>query len=163
VPAMNVTDFPQLIGRLVEHRVEFIIVDGVAGVIHGSSRFTQDLDVVYRRSEANLTALVSALNGLQPYLRGAPPGLPFDWSVVTLRMGLNFTLHTSVGDIDLLGEIAGGGNYDQLVPHTIDVELFGFSCRCVDLMTLIHTKRAAGRPKDLEVIAELEAILGERS
>ncbi|MGH2543664.1 MAG: hypothetical protein ACRDIB_12735, partial [Ardenticatenaceae bacterium] len=124
---------------------------------------TQDLDVVYRRTPSNLAALVTALKDVEPYLRGAPPGLPFDWSPQTLRMGLNFTLRTSLGAIDLLGEVAGGGAYDNLLPHAIEVELFGVTCLCLELEALIQTKRAAGRPKDLEAIAELDAILEERS
>lgn len=72
--------------------------------------------------------------------------------------GLNFTLTTTLGDIDLLGEIVGGGGYDDLSTHTIDIELFGKACRCLDLPTLIWTKRAAGRARDLEAVAELEAL-----
>ena len=50
-----------------------------------------------------------------------------------------------------------------MIAHTIEVQLFGYSCRCLDLPTLIRVKRAAGRPIDLESIAELEAILEERN
>ena len=78
-----------------------------------------------------------------------------------MRAGLNFTLTTSLGDIDLLGEITGGGTYDDLCAETIVVSLFGLACRCLTLDALIRAKRAAGRPKDLEVIAELEAIREE--
>ena len=69
---------------------------------------------------------------------------------------------TRLGDLDLLGEIAGGGNYEALLPHTETLDFFGRPCRCVDLPTLIRVKRAAGRPKDLEAIAELEVLLEER-
>ncbi len=103
-----------------------------------------------------------ALAPLSPYLRGAPPGLPFRWDEDTLRRGLNFTLTTSRGDIDLLGEIIGGG-YADLLPHTLEVVVFGMTVRCLGLDKLIEVKRAAGRPKDLEAIAELEAIREERS
>jgi predicted nucleotidyltransferase len=155
-------DFPKLLRLLTEHEVAFIIIGGVAAVIHGSSRLTQDLDVIYQRSPQNLTRLVQALAEQSPYLRGAPPGLPFQWSVATLRMGLNFTLETSVGPLDLLGEVTGGGSYEDLLDHTIEVEVFGIRCRCLDLPALIQTKRAAGRPKDLEAIAELEIIWEEQ-
>ena len=87
-------DFPKLLRLLAEHDIAFIIIGGVAAVIHGSSRLTQDLDIVYQRSPQNLTRLVQALAEQSPYLRGAPPGLPFQWSVATLRMGLHFTLET---------------------------------------------------------------------
>lgn len=68
----------------------------------------------------------------------------------------------TVGDVDLLGEITGRGDYEALLPHTIDIEIFGCKCRCPDLPSLIRAKRAAGRPKDLEALAELEAILEQR-
>lgn len=104
---------------------------------------------------------MTALRAHEPHLRGAPPNLPFEWSSATIRRGLNFTLTTTIGDIDLLGEITGGGGYEDLLPHSIVVDLFGHECRCLDLPWLIKTKRAAGRPRDLEAIAELEALLEE--
>jgi len=157
-----VTDFEKLIGALVGAQVEFIVVGGLAATVHGSARLTQDVDVVYARTDANITRLVAALAPFRPYLRGAPAGLPFDWSEATIRRGLNFTLTTTVGDIDLLGEITGGGCYEMLEKHTISVDLFDHECKCIDLVWLIKTKRAAGRPRDFEAIAELEALLEER-
>ena len=156
------TDFASLLHVLVEYRVAFIIVGGAAAIMHGSSRLTQDLDIVYERTPANISRLVAALQPLSPYPRGAPPGLPFRWSEAAVRMGLNFTLETRLGAIDLLGEIPGGGGYAELIDHTVEVELFGARCRGLDLPTLIRVKRAAGRPKDLEAIAELESIQQER-
>ncbi len=156
------TDFEALLASLDDGDVAFIIIGGLAATIHGSSRLTQDIDIVYERSDENIERLVGGLAPHKPYLRGAPPGLPFEWSAETLRRGLNFTLTTAVGDIDILGEIVGGGSYDDLLPHTIAVDLFARTYRCLDLPRLIYVKRAAGRPKDLEVIAELEALLEER-
>lgn len=151
-------DFGRMIGTLVDAEVEFIIVGGIAAVAHGSSRVTQDLDLVYARNRGNLERLVAALGGHSPYLRGAPPGLPFILDVDTLRLGLNFTLTTDMGPIDLLGEITGGGGFEALVDHSIGLEVFGHRCLCLDLETLIRVKRAAGRPRDIEAIAELESI-----
>ncbi len=155
------TQLEQLLSALHEAGVEFIIVGGVAARAHGSSRLTDDIDISYARSPANLARIVTALGPLKPYLRGAPPGLPFDWSVQTLRAGLNFTLTTTAGPIDLLGEITGGGQYDDLLPHVLTITIFGHDTQLLDLPWLIRVKRAAGRPKDLEVIAELEALQEE--
>ena len=155
------TSFATLLGSLHDAGVEFILVGGVAAVAHGSARLTQDIDVSYARSETNLRRIVTALLPHEPYLRGAPPGLPFEWSVETLRSGLNFTLTTRVGDIDLLGELVGGGTYEDLVDHSIMVTIFGRETRLLELPWLIRVKRAAGRPKDLEAIAELEALREE--
>jgi hypothetical protein len=156
-----VTDFAALIPLLVANDVEFIIVGGAAATAHGSARLTLDLDVVYNRDNLNLERIVRALAPSQPYLRGAPPGLPFEWSVETLKKGLNFTLITTLGALDLLGEIVGGGGYEELKPETIKIEVGGAECLCLSLERLIGVKRAAGRPKDLEAIAELEQILEE--
>jgi predicted nucleotidyltransferase len=81
------------------------------------------------------------------------------WDDRTVTNGLNFTLVTDVGEIDLLGEIVAGGGYDALLTQSIELELFGRRCRCISLAELIRVKRAAGRPKDLEAIAELEKLL----
>ncbi|OQW33001.1 MAG: hypothetical protein A4E19_06535 [Nitrospira sp. SG-bin1] len=89
--------------------------------------------------------------------------MPFQFDTPTLQRGLNFTLITDVGALDLLGEIIGGGQYEDLLPHTIDIKLFGVSCRCITLSKLIEVKRAAGRPKDLEALAELEALQEEQA
>jgi hypothetical protein len=157
------TDFDALLTGLAQHQVKFIVVGGAAAIAHGSARLTQDLDIVYKRSPENLSALVAALGDHKRYLRGAPPGLPFRWETATLAHGLNFTLVTSLGDIDLLGEIPGGGTYDDLKGGAIELDIFRTRCLCLSLAQLIRAKRAAGRPRDLEALAELEAIPEEGS
>jgi len=157
-----VTDFKAAVRALADVGVEFILVGGVAATVHGSARLTGDIDVVYRRSNENIHRLVTALSVHHPYLRGAPPGLPFRWDEATIQRGLNFTLTTDIGDFDVLGEIVSGGSYETLLPNTVTISLYGVECRCVTLDTLIRVKRAAGRPKDLEAVAELEALLEER-
>lgn len=155
------TQLEQLLAALSDAGVEFIVVGGVAARAHGSSRLTDDIDVSYARTPANLARVVSALAPYTPYLRGAPPGLPFDWSVATLGVGLNFALTTTIGAIDLLGEITGGGRYEDLLPHALTITIFDRDVQLLDVPWLIKVKRAAGRPKDLEVIAELEALQEE--
>jgi len=157
-----VTDFEHLLDALTNSRVEFIVIGGFAATAHGSAHVTVDLDIVYRRTPQNIAHLARALQPLNPYLRGAPPGLPFTFDVETIMRGLNFTLATTAGDLDVLGEATGGGTYEALLAHSETRELFQLECRFVDLPTLIHLKRAAGRPKDLERIAELEALWHER-
>ena len=158
-----INDLAEIIPGLVNAQIDFILIGGKAAILHGSARVTYDTDIVYDRGRANLERLVEFLKPYQPYLRGAPPGLPFSLDLPTLRNGLNFTLTTTLGDLDLLGEVVGGGNYNALLPHTILVQAFDVEFKCVDLPTLIKLKRAAGRPKDLESIAELQALLEERA
>ncbi len=155
-------NFREILPLLIQHNVRFIVIGGGAGIAHGLARTTYDVDVVYARDTENLRNLTAALQGRQPYLRGAPPGLPFRWDERTIQAGLNFTLTTSLGDLDLLGEVAGGGSYEELLPSSEEKDMFGVRCRFVTLEKLIQLKRAAGRPKDLEIIAELQALLEER-
>ena len=106
---------------------------------------------------------MKALQSTRPYLRGVPAGLPFLWDRSTIERGLNFTLVTSVGEIGLLDEIPGGGGFHDLLEDAMEITVFDTKCLCLSLRQLIRAKRAAGRPKDLEVIAELEAIEDEAS
>jgi hypothetical protein len=92
-----VTDYTALIPLLVENQIDFVVVGGATASGHGSARLTLDLDIVYSRDNRNVERIVEALRPIQPYLRGAPPGLPFEWSVETLKKGLNFTLITNFG------------------------------------------------------------------
>ena len=159
---LPVTSFREILLLLERGGVRFVVIGGVAATVHGASRLTRDIDVVYARDRENIGKLATAFASHRPYLRGAPPGLPFRFDEKTIAAGLNFTLTTDLGDVDLLGEIAGGGRFEDLVVHSIQVVVYGVTCLCVDLPTLIRSKRAAGRPKDLEAIAELEALLAER-
>ena len=156
------TDYKALLETLLGANVRFVVIGGLAGNAHGAARFTQDVDIVYERAPENFEKLVVALSPHNPYLRGAPPGLPFRWDAATIKSGLNFTLTTTLGDLDLLGEVAGGGTYADLHPHAVEIALFDLPCPYLDLPQLIQTKRAAGRPKDFEAIAELEILLEER-
>lgn len=151
-------DFKAAITILHDGHVECIVIGGVAATLHGSARVTADLDVLYARSEQNVARLVRALAPVEPYLRGAPAGLPFCWDVATVKAGLNFALATTIGAVDLLGEMAGIGRYEAAVPHASPMSVFGRSVLVLDLDCLIRAKRAAGRPKDLEVLAELELL-----
>jgi len=156
-------DFERILLAFRSVDVIFVIVGGVAATVHGSARLTSDVDIVYERSRSNIERLVEALAPLHPYLRGAPPGLPFRFDVETVRRGLNFTLLTEAGPVDALGEIAGVGDYAAVLAVSEEVLLFGATYRCINLDALIASKRAAGRPKDLETVAELELIRDDGS
>lgn len=143
---------------LGEYKVDCVIVGGVAAALHGSSLLTADLDVCYARDAANVARLADALQSVHARLRNAPEGLPFILDAETLRRGLNFTFTTNIGDLDLLGEVRGIGHYEAVVVGSVTVELFGYQFAVLDIGKLILAKRAAGRPKDLLALPELEAI-----
>lgn len=156
------TAFQDLIEALVGAGVEFAIIGGVALVLHGSSRTTQDLDICYGRGRQNLERLAAALDRFHPTLRGAPPDLPFRLDARSLDSGLNFTLASDAGDIDLLGEVPGVGGYPQVADDAVILEIYGHAVRVMSLAALERAKRAAGRLKDLADLAEI-AELRKRS
>ncbi|HVV52664.1 MAG TPA: hypothetical protein VHO06_23590 [Polyangia bacterium] len=156
------TNYRAILETLVGGQVKFIVIGGAAALAHGTARLTLDVDVVYARDPENIARLARTMASHHPYLRGAPPGLPFRFDEKTIAHGLNFTLVSDLGDVDFLGEIAGGGDFEELRPHAVELAPYGVRCLCLGLPALIRAKRAAGRPKDLEALAELEALLAER-
>lgn len=155
------TDFGELFRRLSDAHVEFVVIGGLAVIAHGHVRATLDLDICYARTPENLERLASALAPLQPKLRGAPAELPFFWDVQTLRNGLNFTLTTTAGDIDVLGEVTGLGGYGEIALRSETIDLYGAKVRILSLPDLIRSKAAAGRAKDLvdlEALRRLDAV-----
>jgi len=138
--------------------VEFVLIGGAAMVAHGSALATQDLDICYERSHENIRRLVSALAPFHPRLRGAPADIPFRFDSDTLERGLNFTLATDLGDLDLFGEVAGLGAYKVVRAASDIVQVYGTDCPILSLDALIRAKQAAGRPRDLAAIPELEAL-----
>ncbi|OGQ47758.1 MAG: hypothetical protein A3H42_05355 [Deltaproteobacteria bacterium RIFCSPLOWO2_02_FULL_46_8] len=156
--------FKKLIDALDQQNARYVIIGGLAAVIHGSAYITNDLDICYERSEKNLTSLVKALFPFHPQLRGPKEdNLPFLFDERTLKNGMNFTLKTDLGDIDLFGEIQGIGSYKQMIPNAEKMELFNHPCLIISLPDLILSKKSAGRKKDLLVLDELEALLEIRT
>ncbi|HEY3827422.1 MAG TPA: hypothetical protein VGL82_22875 [Bryobacteraceae bacterium] len=152
-------EFDRAVQILIDAEVELVIVDGVSGLLLGSSQLTFDIDFCYSRTTSNLRRLVAALAVFHPRPRGFPDGLPFIWDEATLRNSTVLTLQTDIGDIDLLAEIAGLGSYDGVKAHSIVVEAFDRKIVTLDLPGLIQAKRAAGREKDLAALPELESLL----
>lgn len=148
-------DYEALIAALTDADVDFVIVGAVALVLHGSPRVTRDLDICYARDAANLKALARALAPFRPMLRGAPPNLPFALDARTLQAGLNFTLTSSAGDIDLLGEISGLGGFAVVRRLSAPMTVYGREVRVLTLEGLERAKRAAGRIKDIADLAEI--------
>jgi hypothetical protein len=152
-----------LLLALIEHQVDFVMIGGMAAVAQGSAYVTADLDVCYRRQEENYIRLSEALAPFKPRLRGAPEGLPFVLDAPTLKAGLNFTLTTEAGDIDLIGEVTGLGRYENVRRYAEELTLYGQSVRVLNLDGLILSKEAAGRPKDLTLLQELRTLKALRA
>ena len=143
---------------LARFDVDCVIVGGVAATLLGSEIPTTDLDVCYARDPQNLERLANALQSVHARLRNAPSDIPFILDAETFRRGLNFTFATDIGSLDLLGEVRGVGYYEDVLPGSLIFQLFGFPFAVVEIGRLILAKRTAGRPKDLLMVVELEAI-----
>jgi hypothetical protein len=143
---------------LAKQRVEYVLIGGQAMTLQGSAHVTFDLDLCYARTKENIAALAMALAPHHPYLRGAPPGLPFRFDPLTIQAGLNFTLQTDLGDIDVLGEVSGIGSYEQALAQSEEKTVFGQVVRVLSVDGLIAAKKAAGRVKDRNHILELEEL-----
>jgi len=156
------TRFGELLGRLASEHVDFVLIGGLALIAQGASRATVDVDICYDRASANLERLTRALGPLHPRLRGAPPELPFFFDARTLRSGLNFTLVTDFGEIDLLGEVTGIGGFTEASRDAVELTLYGHTIRVMNLDQLERAKRAAGRAKDLLDLAEIARLRAAR-
>lgn len=141
-----------------EAGAKFVIVGGIAIRSHGGNYITEDLDICYLRTRDNLKKLANVLAPLNPRPRGIADNLPFIFDWTTLQHGTNFTFKTSLGDIDLLGEVKGIGNYDDLVKESISVDLDGFPTYVLSIPALIIAKEAWARPKDEPGLKVLYAL-----
>jgi len=153
-----IPDYQALFEALADREVDFVVIGAVALVLHGSARVTRDLDICYSRERANLERLAKALKPFAPTLRGAPENLPFTLDVATLRAGLNFTLRSSAGDLDLIGEVTGIGGYPAVRRLSLVMSVYGRDIHVLGLDGLERVKRAAGRLKDLADLAEIVEI-----
>ncbi|MEM1118757.1 MAG: hypothetical protein AAF845_15075 [Bacteroidota bacterium] len=137
---------------------EAVVVGGLAAVLHGASYVTVDLDLCVPREEAGRERLVAAVAPLHPYPRGIEPGLPFVWDARTIRDADLFRLTTEAGDLDLLKHVPGVGDYEAVRARSEEVVVGQTAVRVLSLDALIDAKRAMGRPKDVALLNELEAL-----
>ena len=152
-------DLQSILEALTGQGVEFLIIGGMAAVAQGAPVITFDLDICYRRSRENHERLVAALKSFQPALRTPSGTIAFGWDARTLERGCNFTLSTMAGDLDLLGELTEGAKYEDLLPGSRSLELFGHPARVMGLQDRIRAKEALRRPKDMAVLEILRETL----
>ncbi len=155
--------FATLLHGLRSSDVRCVVVGGLAATAHGSRRVTDDLDICYDAGKANVTRLAGLLVKWRAYPRGIERGLPFFMDERQFRTTPVMTLTTSEGFIDLLDVVKGVGQFAECRERSDRVESFGIRFRVLGLPALIDAKRATGRPKDLDQLPELEALLALHS
>lgn len=149
----------EILKRLLQNQVEFVLVGGLAAIAYGVSTMTQDIDVCCAFDAGNMQKVLTALDGLHPSVRAGDGIMPLErydiHRLVTLR---NLYLKTDWGEVDLLGTVAGLGDYTAVENQAVIIDLFGFPCRILHIDALIKAKQVMGRPKDQQVVHELQVI-----
>ncbi len=150
--------FEEILAALTARGIRFVVIGGVAATIHGSARFTNDLDLCYDTAPDNVDRLVALLTEWHAYLRGVERGLPFFMDARTFRTTPVMTLTTDMGDLDLLDRVPGVGDFAKALAESELVTIGATRFRALTLDALIASKKAVRRKKDLEHLIELEAI-----
>ncbi|HUA47491.1 MAG TPA: nucleotidyltransferase [Solirubrobacteraceae bacterium] len=148
----------EILRRLVERGVDFVVIGGIAAVLHGSGRNTFDLDICFATDNANLAALGDVLSALDARLKGVEEDVPFVPDTRTLRQVELLTLVTTLGELDVLSRPLGAPTYEELRRNADRYDLGGFNVSVASVDDLIAMKQTTGRAKDLLDIEELEAI-----
>jgi hypothetical protein len=151
-------NFEELLKFLVGSQIKFILVGGWAAIAQGSNYVTMDLDICYAREPTNIKKLVTLLKKINAKLRDVPGDLPFQLDEKVFSLGMNFTFETNLGALDLWGELAGLGGYEETLKYSEAIDLYSLPIEILSLEGLVRAKKAAGRPKDLVHLKELEAL-----
>lgn len=146
-----------LLRRLIEGKVDFVVIGGVAVAMQGYGRSTKDLDITYATDVTNLEALGAVLIAANARLRGVTEDVPFTPDSRTLKRTQILTLDTTDGGLDLLVDPPGAPPYETLRRRSEVIDYEGLSVRIVGLDDLLSMKRAARRPLDLVDVEALEA------
>ena len=158
----NPLDAGGLLQALTRNGVDFVLIGGLAGMLHGSAYPTFDLDIVYARDRQNISRMTAALREVDVKLRGAPADLPFVLDERTIENGSNFTFETRFGSFDILGHADGMPSYDELRSNSKLGTIDGIEVRVASIENLISMKRAANRTQDKLMGAEYLAIAEEQ-
>lgn len=154
-------DFEAILKTLAKHEVRFIVVGGVAAVLHGAPVTTFDLDLVHSRNPDNLARLVLALEELDAYYRGRG-----DQRLRPIAGNLAYPGHhllmTKYGPLDLLGTIGAGRGFDELLEGSTELEISGLHLKVLSLEAVIEAKEFAGSEKDRAMLPLLRQTLNEK-
>lgn len=151
-------DCDNLLDRLVNKGVDFVIVGDWAGLVYGCTRVNQCIEICCDFSPANLLALQKAISDLEPVHRMTPSRKKLELTEETCSHFKNLYIDTQAGQLDCLSVIDGLGDYRQTTRESELVEVEGTKIHVLNLEALIRSKRAMNRPRDKEAISQLEAI-----
>lgn len=158
-------DPARLITVLARHQVDFVLIGGLAGALHGSPAATNDADICPARTPENLARLAAAMVELDARIRteSEPDGLAFDRAPEFLDAVELLNTTTVAGDLDISFTPTGTHGYDDLAERSVEFDIGSARVRVASLDDIIHSKRTAGRPKDHATLPILEALRDELS
>lgn len=147
-------DPQRILEKLVEHGVDFVVVGGLAAQTHGSTRMTNDVDVIPRPEPANLTRLAETLRALDARVLN-PDHEDLEVDAAMLPRATIWQFATPHGDIDVLDDAPGAAPYDQLRERALVIALGDIRIAVAGRDDLIRMKLARGRPLDRADVAAL--------
>lgn len=156
-------DLTKILELLNREKVEYVLVGGLAGVVHGVPLVTCDVDICMPFTRENLIRLESALAGLNPVHRQTPQRLPFRVAEDFPRGLRKLYLRTELGVLDCLGEILGVGDFETVSKRSITIMLPIGPCRVIDLPALIDAKAALDRTQDKLALIHLRKIQDQKA
>ena len=154
-----------MLAALHDAEVRFVLIGGMAAVLHGDVGVTVDIDIAPAYDPANLKRLAAALRSLDARIRtdAVPEGLPFDCSAGFLRNAgpdALLSLTTRAGALDVAFIPAGTNGYNDLKRGAMAMEpAEGFSILVASLADVIRSKSAADREKDRQALPRLRELL----
>jgi Nucleotidyl transferase AbiEii toxin, Type IV TA system len=148
-----------ILATLMQHGVDFVVIGGLAAIAHGSRRMTRRIDVVPKPADDNLARLEAALGelGAVQLLANADERPIEAAEIAVAALGPALRTRSPAGRLDIVGAPAGAAPYARLRERSIAAKIGGAEVRIAGLDDLIAMKRASGRPRDLEDIADLAA------
>jgi hypothetical protein len=151
----------ELFACLGRHGVEYVLIGGLAAVIHGSPLPTLDADICPSGEAENLRRLAAALEELDARVRtpDTPAGVPFPRDATFLSRVTLLNLVTRAGDLDLSFTPAGTAGYADLAARATAVPIHGVPVYVASLEDVIRSKEAANRPKDVRMLPTLRQLL----
>lgn len=152
------SDQLNLLRQLTDVGIDFVIVGGYAGVVHGCSYVTQDIDICCVFAPADLLALQKALADLHPVHRMTPGRKPLELTAESATQFTNLYLDTDLGRLDCLSRIEGLGDYAQVRQASEQIDTAGMRLRVLTINALIQTKQTMNRPRDREAVRQLQAL-----
>lgn len=160
---MSPLDADELFACLHRHGVRYVLIGGLAAVLHGSPLLTSDADICPARDRDNLIRLAAALEDLDARIRAAdaPDGVRFARDAAFLGSVELLNLITRAGDLDLAFVPAGGAAYEDLVRRAVQVRVRNVTIAVASLEDVIRSKEAANRPKDQRSLPVLRQLLEE--